>query len=123
MDDCPASYNLASENVGAHCESSKGMPNCAFGNVEGLSLNDFGHHFTECLNIQDAEDSNDKCNVETVKEDVTKDSHGSDSGSASVKCLIKCATFPCSGISVPPAEFGGKEPEGNMNAEVMTHGA
>ncbi|XP_006349518.1 uncharacterized protein [Solanum tuberosum] len=123
MDDCPASYKSASENVGVHCKSSKGTQYCAFGNIGGLSVNDLGHHFTDYLNIQDAEDSNDKCNVETVKEDVTKDSHGSDSGNASVKCLIKCATFPCSGISVPPAEFGGKELEGDMNAEVMTHGA
>ncbi|XP_055808519.1 uncharacterized protein LOC129877067 isoform X2 [Solanum dulcamara] len=68
----------------------------------------------------DTEDSNDKYNVETVKEDVSKDSHGSDSGNASVKCLIKCATFPCSGMSVPPAEFGGKEQEGNMNADAKS---
>lgn len=123
MDDSPASYKSVSENVGARCESSKETPNCAFGNIGGLSVNDLGHHFTDYLNIQDTEDSNDKCNIETVTKDVSKDSHGNDSGNAaSVKCLIRCATFPCSGMSVPPAEFGGKEQEDNMKAEVMTHG-
>lgn len=121
MDDQPASFKSVSENVGTLCKSSKAMPNCAFGNIGGLSVNDLGHHFTDYLNIQDAEDSNDKCNVKTEKEDASKDSHGSNSGNASVKCLIKCATFPCSGMSVPPAEFGGKEQVYDMNAKVMTH--
>ncbi|KAM3340259.1 putative protein isoform X1 [Capsicum galapagoense] len=123
MDDFPASYKLVSENVGALCMSSKETPNCDFGNIEGLSVYDLGYHFTDYLNIQDAEDSNGKRNVETVKEDVSKDSHGSDPGAASAKRLMKCATFPCSGISVPPAEFGRKVQEDDMNAEVITHGA
>ncbi|MCD7446556.1 hypothetical protein HAX54_009241 [Datura stramonium] len=123
MEDCPASYESVSENVGTLCKPSKEMPYCAFGNIEGLSINDFGNYFTDHLNIQEAEDSNGKCNAETVKDDVSKDSNGSDSGNvASVKCLIKCATFPSSGMSLPPAEFGGKEKEDDVTAEVMTHG-
>ncbi|XP_059296610.1 uncharacterized protein LOC132049716 [Lycium ferocissimum] len=119
MDDCPASHKSVSENVGALCQSSKETPDCAFGNTGGLSINDFGHHIPNHLNNQDAEDSNDKCNAETVKEDVSKDSNGSDPGNvASVKCLIKCATFPCSGMSVPTAE----SPD-DATAEVMTRGA
>ncbi|KAK4345555.1 hypothetical protein RND71_035731 [Anisodus tanguticus] len=122
MDDCPASYKSVSD--GTLCESSKETPNCAFVNREGLSINNFGPHFTDHPNIQDAEDSNDKCNAEIVKEDVSEDSHGSDFGNvASGKCLIRCATFPCSGMSVPPAEFGGEEQEDDVTADVMTHGA
>ncbi|CAN4114572.1 unnamed protein product [Withania somnifera] len=75
------------------------------------------------VSANDAEESNNKCNIVTVKEDVSKDSHGSDFGiAASVKCLIKCGTFPCSGMSVPPAEFGSKEQEDDMKAEVMIRG-
>ncbi|OIT31304.1 PREDICTED: uncharacterized protein LOC109208865 [Nicotiana attenuata] len=124
MGDCPPNYKSVSENVGGFCESSKETPDCAFGYIEGLSINDLGCHFTDYLNIQGGEDSNNKCNSEAVKEDVTKDFYGSDSGKvASVKCLIKCATFPCSGLSVPPAEIGGEERTENVTAEVMTHGA
>lgn len=124
MGDCPPYYKSVSENVGGFCESSKETPVCAFGYIEGLSINDLCCHFTDYLNIQGGEDSNNKCNSETVKEDVTKDSYGSDSGKvASVKYSIKCATFPCSGMSVPPAEIGGEERKENVTAEVMTHGA
>ncbi|KAJ8570840.1 hypothetical protein K7X08_037812 [Anisodus acutangulus] len=87
--------------------------------LEGLSINDFGPHFTDHHNNQDAEDSNNKCNAEIVKEDASEDSHGSDSGNVgSVKCLIKCATFPCSGMSMPTAE----SPD-DVTAEAMSHGA
>ncbi|KAJ8538365.1 hypothetical protein K7X08_014905 [Anisodus acutangulus] len=89
---------------------------CASGYPGVPFVNDLGHHFSESLNIEDGKDLIYKEDSNTLEEDGCEDNHANDADTSitdSEKCLIKSARFPCSGMSIPPAElvYGRKEHE------------
>ncbi|KAK4349092.1 hypothetical protein RND71_031847 [Anisodus tanguticus] len=113
---CSVNYKLDSESISCFCESSKETLGCASGYPGVPFVNDLGHHFSESLNIEDGKDLIYKEDSNTLEEDGCEDNHANDADTSitdSEKCLIKSARFPCSGMSIPPAElvYGRKEHE------------
>lgn len=112
MDICAYRYKSASENVSHFGLSPGHLPDFADNSADDFDVNDLGNHLSKFVIIQEDLELSDTTEHNLSKDDGSENTPDSHSSSlASKKCLVKFATFPCSGKNESPNELIQREKE------------
>lgn len=122
MDICAYRNKSVSENVSHFGLLPGELPDFADNSAADFDVNDLGNHLSKFVIIQEDRELSDTTAHNLSKYDGfenTADSHSS--SLASQKCLVKFATFPCSGKSVSPNDLiqGENEQMNDVTAEPL----